>query len=701
MAPELATPPFAPCARSRLGRFIFGGRLARVSCFAPVSPNPPPDRRLPPLLPEPRCARPLPGRFRLRRDLPVVLRPSSDAASFRSCVAFRDGVEARCGIHLAIESHRQTQSLGARIELSIEERLATAAPEQARHEAYRLRVTEDLVEIVAGGGAGLRYGLETLAQLVDAQGRIPACEIEDAPLFELRGIMLDVSRGKVPRRETLEQIVDLCVSLKLNLLMLYTEHTFRFRRHPQIGAGSSPLDAETLRTLDEYAASRFVQLVPCLQSLGHMEHILRLPAYAHLAETDMAWTIAPALPGASELLADLYDEYLPNFRSPLFNANCDEPWDLGRGRSAERSHELGPGGLYLEHIGRLQELAARHGKRLMIWGDVVHAHPERIAQIDRDLILLDWWYEADLDYDRVSRFAQAGLEFLVCPGTSSWNSLFPRVENSLINISRWAAAGRRHGARGLVVTDWGDFGHYNLQGNSWLAFAWAAQESWSGASEPERFDRAFSRQLFGDARGETARLYRELGAVHDPGFAMFNGSPLQYLFFDDLQTAYFLSACQAAALVRAITRLERVQRRIAAKRADPAKAGRDERTLDELLYAADASLFTLRKAQAALEWDAWRRAPASLGASQRRELSGRLADLAAQQQALGRRLRRLWLARSEPSNLSDTERRLLRSVRSLRHAARTLAKNRPGSPPAREPITPQGALRAVRASLAR
>jgi hypothetical protein len=130
------------------------------------------------------------------------------------------------------------------------------------------------------------------------------------------------------------------------------------------------------------------------------------------------------------------------------------------------------------------------------------------------------------------------------------------------NIARWADAGRRHAALGMICTDWGDFGHYNLQGNSWLAYAWAAQQAWSGAVDSKRFDRAFGRLLFGETRAEAARCYRELGAVHDAGFPVFNGSALQFLFFDDLDRAFFLQQATPAALRRSAKRLERCITRI-------------------------------------------------------------------------------------------------------------------------------------------
>lgn len=628
----------------------------------------PTANRAPLLLPRPHRLDLRPGRLALRDGLPIVLDGAADDADFASAVALRDGVLRIADRHLPIETHARTDGLGPAIELR---------RSGAVGDAYRIEIDAGGARVTASGAAGLRYAVETLLQLVE-RAALPACTIDDAPDFPKRGIMLDVSRGKVPTLATLCALVDLCVRTKLNVLMLYVEHTFAFRRHPKIGADASPLDAETLRALDTYAAANHVELVPNLQSLGHMERVLALREYAHLAETDARWTLACSEPGTYALLSDLYDEFLPNFRSTRFCANCDEPWDLGRGKSKQLADALGPGGLLLDHVKKLHEMASAHRKQLMVWADFVHNHPERIAEFGKDVVFLDWWYEAEHDFDKVRRFAEHGLEFWVCPGTSSWNCLFPRMENALANVARWADAGRRHGASGLLVTDWGDFGHYNLQGNSWLAYAWAAQQAWSGDEAPARFDRAFSRLGFGDASGEAARLYRELGAIHDAGFRIFNGSPLQFLYFDDVDRAHFVRGAKPAAVKRSLARLERVRRRIAAAKT---RFGEDALTHAELLYAADASIHALRKALAGLDYVAWRERPDRLSAAGRRKLARAMNALAEEGRALAERLAELWLARSHVSEIEKTARRIDRAIASLGRAARALASNRPPAPP--------------------
>ncbi len=636
---------------------------------------------LPPILPSPQRAEPGEGSLRLRPDTPIVVGAPDDFAAAR---ALQERIERGAGLRLPIETHARTADLGPRLEL---------ARTDDGGEGYAVTVRRDAARLLGKGRAGLRYAVETVAQLLDPAGRLPACEIEDAPDFSRRGLLLDVSRGRVPTPATLRDLVDRCARLKLNTLMLYVEHPFRFRRHPGIGADCSALDAETLRALDDYAASQHVELIPNLQSLGHMERILRLPPYAGLAETDARWTLAPENPKTYPLLRDLYDEYLPNFRSRRFHANCDEPWDLGRGQSKPRSDALGPGGLFLEHLKRVRALALEHERQLMVWADFVHAHPERIAELDRDLVLCDWGYEADTDYARVQRFTAAGLRFWVCPGTSSWNALFPRIANALDNITGWAVAGRQYGAEGLLLTEWGDFGHYNLLGANWLALAWAAQQAWSGDTERPSFERAFGHFAFGVRSREPARLYENLGACHEAGFHLANGSPLSFLFFDDLETGAFVRGARAPSLRRTKRRLEAVRERLersTSLRGDPL-------TRDEVLWAADASLLAVEKALLGSRYFAWRADPTTLTARERRATARALGRLADSQQRLARVLRKLWLARNHLSNFSVNQLRIARSVRDLRRAARELERNRPSPPPPEHPgFAPTTVLAALR-----
>src|SRR5262245_50694057 len=143
---------------------------------------------LPPLLPAPNSAQRLAGHLRLRPRLPIVLDPRAGDSDFDAARALQAVVHERCGARLAIETHARCDDLGPRIELRRDTDLG---------EAHRIEVSPERARLVGSGAPGLRYAVETLAQLVDERGFVPACRIEDAPVFDKRGIMLDVSRGKV------------------------------------------------------------------------------------------------------------------------------------------------------------------------------------------------------------------------------------------------------------------------------------------------------------------------------------------------------------------------------------------------------------------------------------------------------------------------------------------------------------------------
>ena len=208
------------------------------------------------------------------------------------------------------------------------------------------------------------------------------------------------------------------------------------------------MSAWEIRELDEYARARHVELVPTLQSLGHMHQILKYPRYRKLAESERKWSVSPSLEETYELLDDLYSEYLGNFRSPWLNANCDEPVDLGKGLSKERAEKEGVAAIFASHVGRVQELAAKHGKKTMIWADFLFEHREVLPLLPKGLLAIDWWYEANHDFERVKILRENGIPFMAAAGTSGWNTLFPRLENALANIRGYAEAGEAPRRRG-------------------------------------------------------------------------------------------------------------------------------------------------------------------------------------------------------------------------------------------------------------
>ena len=85
---------------------------------------------------------------------------------------------------------------------------------------------------------GLRAAVATLRQLLREYGRrLPRLVIRDYPDFARRGVMLDVSRGRVPNLQTLLELVEHLADFKVNEFQLYMEHTFAYRNYEPVWRG--------------------------------------------------------------------------------------------------------------------------------------------------------------------------------------------------------------------------------------------------------------------------------------------------------------------------------------------------------------------------------------------------------------------------------------------------------------------------------
>jgi hypothetical protein len=420
-------------------------------------------------------------------------------------------------------------------------------------EGYVLTLTQTRVDAVASTPAGIFYAVQTLRQVATAAGDAwPTLRIDDAPTFPNRGVMLDISRNRVPTSETLYALVDLLASLKINQLQLYTEHTFAYRKHPDAWAQASPMTGDEILALDAYCRARFIELVPNQNTFGHMRPWLTLPQYRDLAEApdgcDTRWghfdepfSLNPTDPRSIALVVDLLDELLPHFSSRQVNAGLDEPVDVGEGRSCDLVAARGYDRVFFDYFMQVYREVKRRGRTLQFWGDIIMEQPQLVPELPRDVVALEWGYEADHPFDaHAAHFAVAGVPFYLCPGTSSWNSIAGRTENALGNLRNAAAAAGKHGAVGYLITDWGDNGHWQPLAVSLLPFAYGAGLAWNGPeSEPVAGEAnaaaALNRFVFGDADNRLAQLAAELGRVDELlGLSIHNSAAL----FQILQPAY-------------------------------------------------------------------------------------------------------------------------------------------------------------------
>ncbi len=400
----------------------------------------------------------------------------------------------------------------------------------AHFDAYALNIKKSSVNLIAKNKNALLYGKQTLLHLVEyAQSKnkaLPTVQISDWANFEKRGYMLDVSRDKVPTMRSLYQLIDQLASMRFNEFQLYIEHTFAYRNHSVVWENASPLTAEEIQQLDAYCVKKGIDLVPNQNSFGHMENWLKHDEYLDLSECETdcntIWgnrkrtALAPTNPASFELMQELYAELIPNFSSKYVNIGCDETVELGLGKSKALSDEIGKGQVYLDFLKKLNAEINKNGKLTQFWGDIILNHPELIKDLPDNMTALVWGYDATYPFDEnLAKFHEAGIDFYVCPGTSTWRSEIGRNHNAFINLKNAAVEGQKYDAKGFLLTEWGDFGHFQPKSVSYPTLMLGASYAWNYKDKTsDNLAFLLNTYLFKDATGNTAKALLTLGDAY-------------------------------------------------------------------------------------------------------------------------------------------------------------------------------------------
>jgi len=543
-------------------------------------------------------------------------------------------------------------------------------------DAFTLEIGGGAVRIRHGGGGARRYAEETLRQLRQQSGAaLPALRIDDAPDFPVRGYMLDVSRDRVPTRDTLARLVDLMALLRLNHLELYTEHTFAYRDHETVWRDASPITPEDVRWLDALCRERDIELSANQNCFGHMGRWLAHEAYRARAEAPGGFRTKLGIelpPGVLEPTEDnaafalaLCRELLACHTSRRIHIGCDETFELGRGKSQARVEAEGRGRVYLDHLLRLLRPLQREGAEVLFWGDILRHHPELVPELPKEgTIACAWHYEApqpdaalpegllavlaEFGIDRASfagfathvdAFARSGLPFWVCPGTSSWNTLIGRLPNARGNLLDAAEIGLARSASGYLITDWGDNGHMQPPSVSYAPLAYGAAVSWCLAANRDlALAPALDAFVFEDDARVLGAALEALGSAYaGTGKIALNGSPL----FTDLLQGGLLGSFGTPSADGVRRTVETLDAAVAALGRAAPRAADGALAVRELRQAARLARHgALRIARAA-----------GLPCPSDPELRRDLADAIAEQRAC-------WALRARPGGLADSAARL-------------------------------------------
>lgn len=332
---------------------------------------------------------------------------------------------------------------------------------------------------VEKNGQGGRIGYADLRSLARAISIIAERRDEEnftvteEPKYDTLGAMADVSRNAVMTVDSVKKLCRISAIEGFNSLMLYTEDTYEIEGYEYFGHLRGRYTPSELREMDDYADALGIELIPCIQTLAHLNAFFEWPASAPLRDCDDIMLVG------DDKVYELVDKMLftmsQNLRSKRINVGLDEAHMLGCGRYLDRNGYVRRSDIMSAHLARVVELCKKYGYQVRMWSDMffrminggdyrvmgTNVPQNIIDSVPPETTLVYWEYiqTNQANYDEMFRQHKAFKNPIAfAGGDASWYGLVPL--NRLARESSLAAVRsiENNGIGEIYVTMWGDDG---------------------------------------------------------------------------------------------------------------------------------------------------------------------------------------------------------------------------------------------------
>jgi len=408
--------------------------------------------------------------------------------------------------------------------------------------------------IVAGSVSLAARGLGMLLSDCVADGE----EIEEEPAFKTVGIMLDCCRNAVPRVTYLKEWLRRAALMGYNLAMLYTKDTYRLPNEEGFGYLRGSYTADELREVDAYAEKLGIEMVGCIQTLGHLEPVLKWLKYKDIKDTQAELLTTEEKTYA--LIEKMLDFWGSVFKSKRIHVGMDETYGLGRGRYLDLNGYRRPFDIYMDHLNRVVRECERRGLKPMIWSDMFFKMGSRrygdypsdavtpedvVKRIPSEVQLVYWNYyqENAQDYrDWIAKHRAMGQTPIMASAVWTWPVFWYNHRKTVATAGPCVEACAAEGLHEIIFTMWGDDGGYCDRSSAQAGLCYTAEKSFNPACEPDEglLERKFAAICGGDYQDHIVASELTLMGGSEPVSAemLLWDDPLLGIYWKDCETRH-------------------------------------------------------------------------------------------------------------------------------------------------------------------
>ena len=350
-----------------------------------------------------------------------------------------------------------------------------------------------------------------LAYVIDSfKNGVKEKEITETPLFKTNGAMFDMSRNVVMNVKSVKLLFRKMALMGLNTFMLYTEDTYEVEGYPYFGHLRGRYSKDELKELDAYALKLGIELVPCIQTLGHLATHLQWADAGRYKDGNS--TLLVGSDETYKLIDAMFKTITECFTSKRVHIGMDETFDLGTGAYLEKNGYKPRDEIYFEQMEKVKELAKKYDLKPMMWSDMifrlagknikpyedyhcdVEFTPEVIKKIPKGVqpVFWDYYHDSEKWYDINVKKHQTIFEeeMLFAGGIWLWSGFCPLYSVSFKNSIAGLEAVKKNNGKEVMATIWLNGAESSLI-MALTGLAWYASFDYAGGLDMENIKETF------------------------------------------------------------------------------------------------------------------------------------------------------------------------------------------------------------------
>lgn len=357
------------------------------------------------------------------------------------------------------------------------------------------------IELALENGKGIiRYDriihfFRALGLFIEALQDGDSFKIYEEPQFTMNGAMFDVSRNSVMTVGSVKKMIRKMAVMGLDMIMLYTEDIYTVEDEPYFGYMRGRYTSEELKECDNYAYIFGIEMIPCIQTLGHMTEYLKWEAAANVRDN------AHIMLAGSEETYQLIDKMIKAaslpFRSKRIHIGMDEANDLGLGNYLKINGYQRRFDIMNNHLREVLKITSNYGLKPMMWSDMYFKLGAKVkgdydlnADIPEDIIenmpkdvqfvYWDYYHDEEGFYrECIKKHKRFGSMPVFAGGIWTWFGFGTNYGKTFVTTNSALNVCKQEGVKEVFATIWMNNGSSNNFFSSLLGLQLFAEHGYS------------------------------------------------------------------------------------------------------------------------------------------------------------------------------------------------------------------------------